>query len=145
MRCKTLCILVTRNLYFGKQWKIWWNAAWFGISSGSTLFAKTKLIFRMVIQIFFGNFSLFIVSNQKEEYISAYGVKVTRRKSWADPEGGRGFGPPPPLKNHKNIGSTCNIGPDPLKIPWLPSGYHRHASETPSKWRFAGGPMMARL
>ena len=23
--------------------------------------------------------------------------------------------------------------------------HHRHASETPFKWRFAGGPMMARL
>ena len=22
------------------------------------------------------------------------------------------------------------------------SGYHRHASETPFKWRFAGGPMI---
>ena len=25
------------------------------------------------------------------------------------------------------------------------SGHHRHASETPFKWRFAGGSMMARL
>ena len=24
-------------------------------------------------------------------------------------------------------------------------GHHRHASETPFQWRFAGGPMMARL
>ena len=24
-------------------------------------------------------------------------------------------------------------------------GHHRHASETPFKWSFAGGPMMARL
>ena len=24
-------------------------------------------------------------------------------------------------------------------------GHHRHASETPFKWRFAGGPMLAHL
>ena len=24
-------------------------------------------------------------------------------------------------------------------------GHHQHASETPFKWRFAGGPMIARL
>ena len=41
-----------------------------------------------------------------------------------------------------------NTGPDPLKITKLPSqhsmlGHHRPASETPFKWRFAGGPMMA--
>ena len=24
-------------------------------------------------------------------------------------------------------------------------GHHQHASETPFKWRYAGGPMMARL
>ena len=39
-----------------------------------------------------------------------------------------------PLKNHKNIGFSSNIGPDPLKISKLPSqhsmlGHHRHASE----------------
>ena len=30
--------------------------------------------------------------------------------------GDRGSGPPPPLKNHKNIGFLSNTGPDPLKI-----------------------------
>ena len=29
--------------------------------------------------------------------------------------GDRGSGPPPPLKNHKNIGFLSNTGPDPLK------------------------------
>ena len=29
--------------------------------------------------------------------------------------GDRGSGPPPPLKNHKNIELLCNTGPDPLK------------------------------
>ena len=55
-----------------------------------------------------------------------------------------------PLKNHKNIGFLCDTGPDPLKITKLPSqysmlGHHRHASQTPFKWRFAGKPMMAPL
>ena len=61
--------------------------------------------------------------------------------------GGRGSGPP--LENHKNIGFFSNTGPDPLKIVKLPSqlsilGHNRHASETPFKWRFAGGPKRAR-
>ena len=55
-----------------------------------------------------------------------------------------------PLENHKNIVCFSNTGPDPLKIVKLPSqfsilGHNRHASETPFKWRFAGGPKMARL
>ena len=47
----------------------------------------------------------------------------TRRKSWADPDGEQGVWTPPtlPLKNHYNIVSPSNIGPDPLKIPKLPS------------------------
>ena len=65
-------------------------------------------------------------------------------------ESRRGPGSGSSLKNHKNIGFLSNIGPDPLKITKLPSlhsmlGHHQHASETPFKWRFAGGPMMARL
>ena len=61
-------------------------------------------------------------------------------------DGGSG----PHLKNHINIGVLSNTGLDPLKITKLPSqhsmlGHHRHASETPFKWRFAGGPIMARL
>ena len=36
--------------------------------------------------------------------------------AYADPEGGdRGSGPPPPLKNHKNIGFLRNTGPGLLK------------------------------
>ena len=75
--------------------------------------------------------------------------------AWADPEGGtqgggQGVRTPPPLKNQKNIGFLSNSGPDPLKIRKLPNqqsmlGHHQHASETPFKWRFAGGPMMTRL
>ena len=58
----------------------------------------------------------------------------------------RGSGPP--LKITK-IGFLSNTGPDPLKMTMLPFqlsmlGHHRPASETPFKWRFADGPLMAR-
>ena len=33
----------------------------------------------------------------------------------ADPEGGGGQGVRTPLKNHKNIGFSSSIGPDPLE------------------------------
>ena len=57
--------------------------------------------------------------------------------------------PDSPLENYKNIGFLSSTGPDPLKITKLPIqysilGYYRPVSETPLKWRFAGGPMMAR-
>ena len=63
--------------------------------------------------------------------------------------GGGGAGDPDPLENYKNIGFLSNTGPDPLKITKLQSqhlmmGHQRPASETPFKWRFAGGPLMAR-
>ena len=81
------------------------------------------------------------------------GAQLEEQQTWADPEGGGtgGLGsPPPPLKNHKNIGFLSNTGPDPLEITKLPSqhsmlGHHLHASKTPFKWQFAGGPMTARL
>ena len=62
---------------------------------------------------------------------------------------GRTGGPDPP-EITRNIGFLNNTGPDPLKITKLPSkrsllGHDRHASETPFKWHFAGGSMMARL
>ena len=61
--------------------------------------------------------------------------------------GDRGSGPP---KNHKNIGFLNNTGPDPLKNhkatkPDSILGHHWPASETTFKWRFTGGPMLARL
>ena len=66
--------------------------------------------------------------------------------------GGWAGGPDPPEKSQNTcIGFLSNTGPD---IPWkfvkLQSqhsmlGHHRHTSETPLKWRFADGPMMARL
>ena len=60
-----------------------------------------------------------------------------------------GQGSDPPLENHKNIVLFSNTVPDPLKIAKLPSqlsilGHNRQASEMPFKWRFAGGPKMAR-
>ena len=69
--------------------------------------------------------------------------------SCADPEGG-GTGGPDPLENYTNIGFLRNTGPDRLKITKLPIkhsilDHHRHACETPFKWRFADRPMMARL
>ena len=81
--------------------------------------------------------------------------------SSADPEGGgggwvggggggQGVRTPPPLEKYKNIGFLSNNGPDPLKITRLLMqhsmlGHHLPASETPFKWRFAGGPLMAQL
>ena len=70
--------------------------------------------------------------------------------SCADPEGVTGGPDPLPVKNHKNIGFLSNTGPGSLKIIKLPRqhsllGHHRHASKTPFKWRFTGGPMMACL
>ena len=66
----------------------------------------------------------------------------------ADSEGGGGGQALAPLKNRKNKAFLSNSRPDPIKN--LSSqhsmfGQHRHASETPFKWRFACGPMMARL
>ena len=65
-------------------------------------------------------------------------------KSCSDLEGRTGVDP------LKNLGFLSNTGTDPLKSTKLASqhsmlGHHRHASETPFKWRFTGGPMMARL
>ena len=69
--------------------------------------------------------------------------------------GGRGGGGgegvrTPPLKNHKKYRISSNTGPDSLKNhkaikPDAMLGQHRHASETPFKWRFASGPMVAHL
>ena len=68
--------------------------------------------------------------------------------------GDRGPGPPPPetsqkFRVSKQYWSQIQIQ-DLLKITKLPSqhsilGHYRPASETPFKWRFAGGSMIARL
>ena len=61
--------------------------------------------------------------------------------------GGRGSAPP---EKSRNIGDLSHSGPDPLKNheatePAFNVGPLQHASKMPFKWRFAGGPMMARL
>ena len=66
----------------------------------------------------------------------------------ADPEGGRGSGHP--LKKYKNKGFPSNTGPDPLKIQSYQASIQCCAiistqAKRHFKWRFAGGPMMARL
>ena len=80
-----------------------------------------------------------------------YSTSLLLDRPCADPEGGTGGQehPPPPSGKSQNIGFLSNTDPDHLKIAKLSSqhsmlGYHRHASETPFKWRFAGRPMIAR-
>ena len=63
--------------------------------------------------------------------------------------GGGGAGVRTPLKNHKNIGFLRNAGPDSLKNlkSIKPAFNFAHSSArnlNGIKWRFAGGPMMAR-
>ena len=62
--------------------------------------------------------------------------------------GGVDRGPEPPEKS-QNIGFPSNTGLDPLKNhkatkPTFNVG-PSSAAESPLKWRFAGGPMMARF
>ena len=65
-----------------------------------------------------------------------------------DPEGGGAGGSdsPPPLENHKDIGFLSNTGLDPLKNHKAnkPALDHPQAREILFKWRFTGGPLMAR-
>ena len=80
-------------------------------------------------------------------------LEQTVLHSCTDPGGGGGGGnrgSGAPLKNHKNIGFISNTGLDPLKNhkaikPALILGHHQHTSETPFKWRFVGGLMLARF
>ena len=63
--------------------------------------------------------------------------------------GGGTGGPDPQSKITKYMGFFSDTSPDPLKIVKLPSqlsilGHNRHGSKTHIKWRFAGGPKMAR-
>ena len=68
--------------------------------------------------------------------------------SCANPEGGWGQGSGlSHLKSHKSIVFLSNTGPNPqkkiTKSQHSMLGHHWHASETPFKWYFAGGPIMA--
>ena len=68
--------------------------------------------------------------------------------SWADPERGT-EGPDPLEKSQKFRVSKQYWSRYPEKSPRQSQhsmlGHYRPASETPFKWRFAGGPMMARI
>ena len=66
---------------------------------------------------------------------------------WRVQRGEGGPDPPPPLKNHKNIGFRCNTGPDPLidhkaTKPAFNVGPSSARQQNASYWRFAGGPMI---
>ena len=58
--------------------------------------------------------------------------------------GGGGAGVMDPLKNHKNLGFLSNTGPDCLKN-HKATKPEFNVSETPFKWHFTGGPMLARF
>ena len=69
------------------------------------------------------------------------------RHPCADPEGGRGSGPP---EKSQNIGFLSNTGPDLLKNhkafkPVFNVGPSWARQRNAFKLRFAGGPMIARL
>ena len=72
---------------------------------------------------------------------------------WADPEGGGTQRVRAPPGKIQKIGFLSNTDPNPLKNHKATKkasqhsmlGHHRPATETPFKWRFAGGPMMALL
>ena len=70
----------------------------------------------------------------------------------ADPKGGQWvWTPPPPLKNHENMGFLCNTGPDPLKnhkttkpafIVGPSSARQLHAIQMAFRWRADDGPII---
>ena len=76
------------------------------------------------------------------------------RWSWAGPERGQGSGPPPPMKNHKNIGFLTNAGPVPLKTHKATkpafdvgpsSARQRNAIAMAFRWRTDDGPFISVL
>ena len=65
-----------------------------------------------------------------------------------DPEGDRGPDTPPEKSQKFRVFLAIWVQiPKMTKLPskHSMSSHHRHASETPFKWRFTGEPMMARL
>ena len=68
--------------------------------------------------------------------------------SCTDPEGGQGIRTPT-LKNHKNVGFSSNTGSDHLKSAATKPAFNVGSSSARQRnailWRFAGGPIMARL
>ena len=74
-------------------------------------------------------------------------VTKIQQQPWADAEGGP---PHPPWKITKIEGFIAIL----VRVPWKSAkltiqhsmlGHHRHASETPFKWRFADGPMLVSI
>ena len=57
---------------------------------------------------------------------------------WADLEGGAQSGPPPPQKNHKNIGFLSETGPDHLKNHKATKPAF-NAGSSSARQRFVGG------
>ena len=97
---------------------------------------------------------VFLFSVEQSQFFSWRGIGRIKGICMCVSKGGGGAGvlthpppPPPPTgKSHK----YSNTGPDPPKNHKVRShhsmlGHHRHASETPFKWRLAGMPMMARF
>ena len=88
------------------------------------------------------------LKNRSQSWVGSPLTKLYRLQSHVRVQRGRGTGSP--WKITKILAILAILVRIPLKITKLPSqhlmlGHHRHASETPFKWRFAGGPMMARL
>ena len=89
---------------------------------------------------------VFFFSAEQNQFFSWRGIGRIKGICKRVSKGGGGRGPDPPGTSQK----YSNTGPDPPKNHKVRSqhsmlGHHRHASETPFKWRFAGVPMMARL
>ena len=61
-----------------------------------------------ILNVLFAELSLFVINVEK--YPSCF-------IPWADPEGDRGSGPPPPEKSQKLRIFFSNTGPDPLENP----------------------------
>ena len=78
-------------------------------------------------------------------------LDITTQAMCGSRRGGQGVRTPPtPRKITKILGSLAILVQIPLKSQKLPSQnsmlcHHRPASETPSKWRLAGGSLMANL
>ena len=83
---------------------------------------------------------------KRTKYKSALGSSSDnmRERPYADPEGKTG-GPDHPWKITKISGFLTILVRIPLKSQSYQSSMHRPASETPFKWRFAGGPLIAPL
>ena len=67
---------------------------------------KGTCVFTVIFQVLLISFSSKLCDRLQTKY-QQYHVQIQR--------GDRVSGPPPPKKNHKNIGFSSNTGPDPLR------------------------------